>query len=111
MFTREYAEALALADHTVLVDVYGPGEQPVEGRGSQQIAQLMAQAGASVHFAASVSVAIAHIAAQCSPGDIVLTLGGEDIRPAGPQLLTQLAKHGTEDTGDGGAACDDASSS
>ena len=104
MFTHEYAEALAHADHTVLVDVYGPGEQPIAHKGSRQIAQLLSEAGGSVHFAESVAAAIEYLASTCAAGDVVLTLGGEDIRPAGPLLLAALAeraRHGSNGAQDG----------
>lgn len=108
MFVEDYATALAAADHAVLVDVYGPGEQPVAGRGSERIAQIMEGVGSSVTFCSSVANAVSHIALTAQAGDIVLTLGGEDIRGAGPRIVTALADTGHTSEGE---SCDDAHSS
>lgn len=92
MFVAEYAEALAAADWTVLVDVFGPGEQPVPGAGAADIAARMRGAGARVDYCPSKSEAVTLIAAAARAGDIILTLGGEDIRPSGQELVGVLGR-------------------
>ena len=92
MFVAEYAQVLAAADWTVLVDVFGPGEEPVPGAGAPDIAARMREAGAKVDYCGSKDEAVALIASAARDGDIVLTLGGEDIRPSGPELVDLLGR-------------------
>lgn len=92
MFVAEYAVALAAADATVLVDVFGPGEVPISGKGAEAIAARMVDAGMPVWFDDSTHAAVERVAALAREGDIVVTLGGEDIRGAGPRLLDVLGR-------------------
>lgn len=90
MFVAEYAQVLSAADWTVLVDVFGPGEQPVAHASSTDIADLARSSGARVDYAASKAEAVEMLLSGLRATDIVLTLGGEDIRPTGIDLLHAL---------------------
>lgn len=90
MFVREYAEVLGAADWAVLVDVYGPGEQPVAGAGAADIVLAARAHGAHVDYAPTKADAVALLASGVGASDIILTLGGEDIRPVGLDLLQAL---------------------
>jgi len=46
-FKRELAEALSLADHVFLIDVYGAGESPIEGGTTADLAQKFAEGKAT----------------------------------------------------------------
>jgi len=46
-FKRELAEALSLADHVFLIDVYGAGESPIEGGMTEDLAREFAQGKAT----------------------------------------------------------------
>jgi len=46
-FKRELAEALSLADHVFLIDVYGAGESPIEGGTTEDLAREFAQGKAT----------------------------------------------------------------
>jgi UDP-N-acetylmuramate--alanine ligase len=90
MFVKEYADVLTNADWTVLVDVYGPGEDPIPGAGAADIAAAAQRTGAHVDYLPTKEQALALLCEKLRDGDLVLTLGGEDIRPAGAQLVTML---------------------
>lgn len=90
MFVREYADVLAAADWAVLVDVYGPGEQPIVGAGAADIAAAARANGANVDYAPSKAAAVSLLTSEVRDSDIILTLGGEDIRPVGLDLLQVL---------------------
>jgi len=46
-FKRELAEALSLADHVFLIDVYGAGESPIEGGATADLAREFAEGKAT----------------------------------------------------------------
>ena len=92
LFVPEYAFVLAAADVRVLLDVYGPGEAPIAGASSLDIASHMSADGVAVEYCESKSKAIEFVAAIAKPGDVILTLGGEDIRPLGELLIAELAR-------------------
>ena len=86
--TTEYAVALDLADEVVLLDVYGPGETPIPGAGPKAIATLM---HTSQQYVPSKEAAVALLTAMSRSGDIILTLGGEDVRNVAHALASALS--------------------
>lgn len=87
MFTREFGEALGLADHVVVLEVYAPGEEPIPGASGQSIASFVPLPADRVVFEPSWSAVAGHLAARARPGDIVMTLGAGDIVLLGPEVL------------------------
>ena len=88
-FAREFAQALAPADHVVLLEVYGAREEPIPGVGPQLVADpLRALPGERrVEVGLSAQEAVAALTADADPGDLVLTVGAGDVtRLAGPVL-------------------------
>jgi len=85
--TSDYADSLSGADVVLLLDVYGPGEQPIGGAGSAAIAELMTTAHAYVR---EKQQAIAWVLENGLRGDLVLTLGGEDVRTVATDLAAAL---------------------
>lgn len=90
MFVPEYAKALALADFVVVLEVYGPGETPIPGASGQTIAKNVDLADGHVVFEPSLSAVAKHLADFVKPGDLVLTLGAEEVSVVGPELLELL---------------------
>jgi UDP-N-acetylmuramate--alanine ligase len=93
--TRELAtemgQALALADASVVLDIYPAREDPVPGVTSALITDAAEAAGATVtalHDKDAVPGAVAGIA---GPGDLVLTMGAGDVTDLGPLILARLA--------------------
>ncbi|MFF4497650.1 UDP-N-acetylmuramate--L-alanine ligase [Streptomyces sp. NPDC001546] len=87
----EMGQALALADASVVLDIYPAREDPVPGVTSEIIIAAARAAGADVtpeHDKAAVADVIAGMA---KPGDLVLTMGAGDVTDLGPQILARLS--------------------
>lgn len=87
-FAREFAESLAQADRSYVVDIYPAREQPIEGVTSH----LITDAGFSeVHYAANVDEALDALVAAALPGDIIMTVGAGDVTNLGQVLVHKLS--------------------
>ncbi|AJP04390.1 UDP-N-acetylmuramate--alanine ligase [Streptomyces cyaneogriseus subsp. noncyanogenus] len=89
---KEMGQALALADASVVLDIYPAREDPIPGVTSDLIIEAARSAGADVtplHDKAEVPEAIAGMA---EPGDLVLTMGAGDVTDLGPRILDRLSK-------------------
>jgi UDP-N-acetylmuramate--alanine ligase len=87
----EMGQALALADASVVLDIYPAREDPIPGITSELIIDAARAAGAdvtAVHDKASVPDAVAGMA---KPGDLVLTMGAGDVTDLGPAILARLS--------------------
>ncbi|KQB85223.1 UDP-N-acetylmuramate--L-alanine ligase [Corynebacterium oculi] len=89
-FAQEFAQALNLADHVVLLDIFGAREQPREGVDSGLIARGMAP-GVAVREE-DFDAAPARIARWARPGDMVLTMGAGSVTRLGPRVLEELGR-------------------
>lgn len=88
---KEMGEALALADASVVLDIYPAREDPIPGITSALIVDAARAAGADVtpvHDRETVADAIAGMA---RPGDLVLTMGAGDVTDLGPVILDRLS--------------------
>jgi UDP-N-acetylmuramate--alanine ligase len=90
MFVHEFGEALGLADHVVVLEVYAPGEEPIPGASGQSMASHVPLPPDRVVFEPSWSAVAGHLAERAQPGDIVMTLGAGDIVLLGPEVLDLL---------------------
>jgi UDP-N-acetylmuramate--alanine ligase len=92
--TRELAaemgESLALADSSVVLDIYPAREDPIPGVTSELIIDAARTAGAEVRHAASSAEGVELVAGMAAPGDLVLTMGAGDVTELGPQILARL---------------------
>jgi UDP-N-acetylmuramate--alanine ligase len=91
MFVEEFGEALGLADHVVVLEVYAPGEEPIPGASGQSMAAHVPLPADRVVFEPSWSAVAGHLARRARPGDLVMTLGAGDIVLLGPEVLDLLA--------------------
>ncbi|MDL5350005.1 UDP-N-acetylmuramate--L-alanine ligase [Microbacterium sp. zg-YB36] len=88
---REFAEVLEqLADHTVVLDVYGAREDPVPGVTGELVSTAFSDPQ-RVHFVADWQQAADYTAAVAREGDYVVTLGCGNVNLIIPQLLDALA--------------------
>ncbi|MGW6461511.1 UDP-N-acetylmuramate--L-alanine ligase [Streptomyces sp. NPDC055078] len=88
----EMGQALALADASVVLDIYPAREDPLPGVTSELIIDAARAAGAdvtAVHDRADVPDTVAGMA---RPGDLVLTMGAGDVTDLGPEILARLAR-------------------
>lgn len=87
-----FAEVLEeLADQTVVLDVYGAREDPVEGVTGALVSESFADPG-RVRFIADWQEAADYTASIARPGDFVITLGCGNVNLMVPQLLDALAR-------------------
>lgn len=90
MFSKEFGEALGLADEVVVLEVFAPGEEPIPGASGQAMAANVPLPPGQVVFEPSWSEVAGHLAGRARPGDLVMTLGAGDISLLGPEVLALL---------------------
>lgn len=88
---REFAEVLEnRADHTIVLDVYGAREDPVEGVTGELVSNDFADPS-HVHFDADWQAAADYAAQVAREGDFIVTLGCGNVNLIIPQVLEALA--------------------
>ncbi|MFD8821382.1 UDP-N-acetylmuramate--L-alanine ligase [Streptomyces sp. NPDC059605] len=87
----EMGQALALADASVVLDIYPAREDPVPGVTSELIIDAARAAGADVTPLHDKTAVPGVIAGMAKPGDLVLTMGAGDVTDLGPQILDHLS--------------------
>ncbi|MDK0522909.1 UDP-N-acetylmuramate--L-alanine ligase [Streptomyces sp. ML-6] len=87
----EMGQALALADASVVLDIYPAREDPVPGVTSELIIDAARAAGADVTPLSDKTAVPGVIAGMAKPGDLVLTMGAGDVTDLGPQILDHLS--------------------
>ncbi|MFD4477736.1 UDP-N-acetylmuramate--L-alanine ligase [Streptomyces sp. NPDC058471] len=88
---KEMGQALALADASVVLDIYPAREDPIAGITSALITDAAVAAGADVRAVHDKTEAVTVIAGMTRPGDLVLTMGAGDVTGLGPQILAELS--------------------
>ncbi|MGW5059107.1 UDP-N-acetylmuramate--L-alanine ligase [Streptomyces sp. NPDC004096] len=89
---KEMGEALALADASVVLDIYPAREDPIPGVTSELIIDAARTAGADVQAVHDTAQAPAVVAGMAKQGDLVLTMGAGDVTDLGPRILERLAQ-------------------
>jgi UDP-N-acetylmuramate--alanine ligase len=91
LMAPDFAEVLErLADHTVVLDVYGAREDPIPGVTGALVSEAFEDAD-RVRFVADWQQAAEYTASVARPGDFVVTLGCGDVYRIIPQVLDALA--------------------
>lgn len=93
-FAEEFARALSLADATVVLDIFGARETPVEGVDSRIITDRIDRATTQVRYEPDFSAAAGAVRAVTRPGDLVLTMGAGTVTMLGDVILDALAQGG-----------------
>jgi UDP-N-acetylmuramate--alanine ligase len=88
----EMGQALALADASVVLDVYPAREDPIPGVTSELIIAAAREAGADVTAVHDKAAAPGVVAGMARTGDLVLTMGAGDVTDLGPLILDRLAE-------------------
>jgi UDP-N-acetylmuramate--alanine ligase len=88
----EMGQALALADASLVLDIYPAREDPVPGVTSALITDAATAAGAAVTPVHDMAAVPDLVAGMARPGDLVLTMGAGDVTDLGPRILDRLAE-------------------
>ncbi|MFE2432326.1 UDP-N-acetylmuramate--L-alanine ligase [Streptomyces sp. NPDC059373] len=86
----EMGHALALADASLVLDIYPAREDPLPGVTSALIVDAATAKGADVTPEHDKNAVPGVIAGMAKPGDLVLTMGAGDVTDLGPQILARL---------------------
>ncbi|EME96362.1 UDP-N-acetylmuramate--L-alanine ligase [Streptomyces mobaraensis NBRC 13819 = DSM 40847] len=86
----EMGRALALADASVVLDIYPAREDPIPGVTSAMIIDAAREAGADVRAEHDMAAVPDVLAGMVRPGDLVLTMGAGDVTDLGPRILARL---------------------
>ncbi|QIQ02047.1 UDP-N-acetylmuramate--L-alanine ligase [Streptomyces liangshanensis] len=87
----EMGQALALADSSLVLDIYPAREDPIPGITSALIIDAATAAGAQVTAAHDKDAVAGLVAGMAGPGDLVLTMGAGDVTDLGPLILARLS--------------------
>jgi UDP-N-acetylmuramate--alanine ligase len=86
----EMGGALALADASVVLDIYPAREDPIPGVTSALIIDAARAAGADITPEPDKEAVPDVVAGMAKPGDLVLTMGAGDVTDLGPRILARL---------------------
>jgi UDP-N-acetylmuramate--alanine ligase len=87
----EMGQALALADVSLVMDIYPAREDPLPGVTSDLIIRAARAAGADVTAVPDKEGVPGSVAGMAGQGDLVLTMGAGDVTDLGPLILSRLA--------------------
>ncbi|MDP4589218.1 MAG: UDP-N-acetylmuramate--L-alanine ligase [Candidatus Nanopelagicales bacterium] len=90
LFSKEFGQALGLADFVVVLEVFAPGETPIPGASGSTMANNVPLSPQQVVFEPSWSQVAGHLTTHAKPGDIIMTLGAGDIGMMCPEILALL---------------------
>ncbi|WP_026248809.1 UDP-N-acetylmuramate--L-alanine ligase [Streptomyces sp. LaPpAH-108] len=89
---KEMGQALALADASVVLDIYPAREDPIPGVTSELIIEAARVAGAEVTAVHDKTEIPEVVAGMAERGDLVLTMGAGDVTDLGPLILDRLSQ-------------------
>lgn len=85
-----FGEALSPADLVLLTDIYGAGEEPMEGITAESLHREIISKGYTMCKYVPKDKIVEETLDVIRPGDIVVTMGAGDITKIGPVLLKRL---------------------
>ncbi len=88
-FFQEFAEALALADHVILADIYAARETDTLGVSSEDLAKRITSINPNAIYLPNFSAIENYLKENCKPGDVLITMGAGDVVTIGENLLSQ----------------------
>ncbi|MDO4489960.1 MAG: UDP-N-acetylmuramate--L-alanine ligase [Lachnospiraceae bacterium] len=83
----EFAEALSLADHVVLAEIYAARETDTLGISSDDLRELILEKGCECWYLPTFDEIETFLLKNCSPGDLLITMGAGDVVNIGEMLL------------------------
>ena len=86
-FFQEFAEALSLADHVILADIYAARETDTLGMYSEALADAIKVLGTDAYYFPSFEEIENFVLQNCIHGDVLITMGAGDVVNIGDSLL------------------------
>ena len=86
-FFHEFAEALSLADHVILADIYAARETDTLSMSSELLAEELKQLGADAYYLSSFEAIENFVLENCIHNDMLITMGAGDVVNIGESLL------------------------
>ncbi len=86
-FMKEFATALSLADYVVLADIYPARETDNLGISSETLQKEIEALGKTCYYFPSFAEIEEFILKNCTPGDLLITMGAGDVVNIGENLL------------------------
>ena len=83
----EFAQALTLADHVVLADIYAARETDTMGISSEDLADRIRELGTPCEYFPTFDEIENFLLENCTQGDLLITMGAGDVVNIGEQLL------------------------
>ena len=84
---NEFAEALTLADHVVLADIYAAREKNDIGISSKDLQEKISAKGTPCEYFPTFDEIENYLLSHCESGDLLMTMGAGDIVSVGEHLL------------------------
>lgn len=107
-FAREFADALAIADIAVVLDIFPAREEPIPGITGATISDLVPLPAERVVYEPRYADVPERIAAIARPGDLVITMGIGNVYLLCPEIRAACARHAAErGAGERGAGLSD----
>lgn len=88
LFT-EFADALSLADRVVLANIYAARETDTLGISSADLASAVSDLGTDCLYLPSFAAIEEFLKKNCSPGDLLITMGAGDVVNIGERLIEE----------------------
>jgi UDP-N-acetylmuramate--alanine ligase len=86
-FLDGFADALSLADHIVLADIFAARETNTFGVSSEDIVDRLRAKGKDAVFLPTFASIEQYVREHCVPGDLLITMGAGDVVKVGDELL------------------------
>lgn len=86
-FFHEFVDALSLADHVVLADIYAARETDTLGMSSRLLVDELSAKGCDAHYFPSFEEIETFILKKCKKDDLLITMGAGDVVNIGESLL------------------------
>ena len=84
---HDFAEALTMADHVVLADIYAAREKNTIGISSRDLQECILKLGTPCEYFPTFDEIENYLLENCIPGDLLITMGAGDVVKIGENLL------------------------
>jgi UDP-N-acetylmuramate--alanine ligase len=93
----EFGAAFAQCERVYVLDIYAAGEEPISGITSERLVERMRETGCrAARYSASGESLVMDLAAEASPGVLILTIGAGTIWRFSEQLAEELKARAAE---------------